>query len=87
MLSVLKYTLELVVVLNHFSDCMVSVKREKHPSIFQALIHFSFYEFLLLRFLDFFGEYLLISPFSANHQKRNFSSLWGQVFRFFREFY
>ena len=57
--------------LNHFSDCMVFVQTKKYLSYFEALNNFLLYKFMSLRFVDFFVEYLLICPFSANHQKRD----------------
>ena len=43
--------------------------KRKVSFIIQALNHFPPYKFLPLRFVDFFGEYLLICPFSANQKK------------------
>ena len=37
--------------------------------------------------VEFFGEYLLFCPFSANHLKNNFFRLCIQVLMFFRKFY
>ena len=58
--------------LNHFSDCMVSVQSGKYLSLFHVLNYFWLCKFLSLRLVDFFGEYLLICPFSANYLKRDF---------------
>ena len=69
--------------LNHFSDCIVSVQREKYLSQFQALNHLSLYKFFSLRFVDFFGEYLLICPFPAIHQKKDLFHLYREVLKLF----
>ena len=60
--------------------------KRKISFMIQALNHFSPYKFLVLRFVDFFGEYLLIGPFSAN-QKKDLFHLYGQVLKPFCEFY
>ena len=44
---------------------------------------FPTYKFLLPTFVESFGEYLLICPFSANHQKRDLFYLYGQVLKLF----
>ena len=73
-------------VKSFLSDCTVSVQSQKYLSIFQALNHFSPYKFLSLRSVDFFGEYLPICLFSANHQKRDLFHLHRQVLKLFRKF-
>ena len=49
--------------------------------------HLSLYKFLSLRFVDFFGRYLLIYAFAANHPKRDLSHLCKQVLKLFCESY
>ena len=49
--------------------------------------HFSLYKFLSLRFVDFFGEYLLIFLFSANHPRRDLFHACRQVLKLSRTYY
>ena len=60
--------------LNYFSDCMVSVQSEKYLSLCK---------FLLVKFVDFVGEYLLICPFPANHLEIDLFHLFRQFLKLF----